>query len=29
LGKGRVWGPSPAIYQAKLAFEKWWLWRYF
>jgi hypothetical protein len=29
VGSSRSWGPSPAIYWAKIAFEKWWLWRYF
>jgi hypothetical protein len=28
-GRSRSWGPSPLIYWAKLAFEQWWLWRYF
>jgi hypothetical protein len=28
-GEARSWGPSRSIYWAKIAFEKWWLWRYF
>jgi len=28
-GVGKMYGPSTAIYLAKIAFEKWWLWRYF
>jgi hypothetical protein len=28
-GFSRVYGPSRALYAAKVAFEKWWLWRYF
>ena len=28
-GRGRAYGPTPLIYLAKIAFEKWWLWRYF
>jgi len=28
-GTSKVWGPSRLVYGAKIAFEKWWLWRYF
>ncbi len=28
-GVGRIFGPNMPIHWAKLAFEKWWLWRWF
>jgi hypothetical protein len=28
-GAGVMYGPSRAIHLAKLAFETWWLWRWF
>ncbi len=28
-GSGRMYGPNAAIHAAKLAFETWWLWRWF
>jgi hypothetical protein len=28
-GAGKMYGPSPVIHAAKLAFERWWLWRWF
>jgi hypothetical protein len=28
-GSGMMYGPSRAIHMSKLAFEKWWLWRWF
>jgi hypothetical protein len=28
-GVGQMYGPNAAVHAAKLAFEKWWLWRWF
>lgn len=28
-GVGRMYGPNRSLHLAKLAFERWWLWRWF